>query len=101
MGETIDYPSNGGTGHGYIAVPAGGADGTAGIVALLAAALEPRIASVVISGALSSFMDFMRVKIHEGMMDLVIPGVLHDFDIPDVVEYVGTFKVTLVKPKIF
>jgi len=76
-------------------------DGTAGIVALLAAALEPRIASVVISGALSSFMDFMRVKIHEGMMDLVIPGVLHDFDIPDVVEYVGTFKVTLVKPKIF
>jgi carboxymethylenebutenolidase len=34
MGETIDYPSNGGSGHGYIALPAGGAEGRAGIVVL-------------------------------------------------------------------
>ena len=34
MGEIIDYPSNGGSGHGYIALPIGGAEGTAGIVVL-------------------------------------------------------------------
>ena len=34
MGEIIEFPSNGGTGNGYIAVPADGAAGTAGIVVL-------------------------------------------------------------------
>ncbi len=34
MGEIIQYASNGGSGRGYLAVPQGGADGTAGIVVL-------------------------------------------------------------------
>jgi len=34
MGEIIEFPSNGSTGSGYIAVPAGGPEGTAGIVVL-------------------------------------------------------------------
>jgi carboxymethylenebutenolidase len=34
MGDMIEYPSNGGTGRGYLAVPEGGADGTVGIVVL-------------------------------------------------------------------
>ena len=34
MGEIIEFPSNGSTGSGYLAVPADGAEGTAGIVVL-------------------------------------------------------------------
>jgi carboxymethylenebutenolidase len=34
MGEIIEFPSNGGNGNGYIAVPADGVEGTAGIVVL-------------------------------------------------------------------
>ncbi|MGD0391877.1 MAG: dienelactone hydrolase family protein [Acidimicrobiales bacterium] len=34
MGEIVEFPSNGGTGSGYLAMPAGGAGSTAGIVVL-------------------------------------------------------------------
>jgi carboxymethylenebutenolidase len=34
MGEIVEFPSNGSTGSGYLAVPAGGAESTAGIVVL-------------------------------------------------------------------
>ena len=34
MGEIIEFPSNGSTGGGYIAAPAGGSAGTAGIIVL-------------------------------------------------------------------
>jgi carboxymethylenebutenolidase len=34
MGEIIEFPSNGSTGHGYIATPANGAESTAGIIVL-------------------------------------------------------------------
>ena len=34
MGQIIEFPSNGGTGNGYIAAPGKGAEGTAGIVVL-------------------------------------------------------------------
>ncbi len=34
MGEMIEYPSNGGTGHGYVAAPEGGSASTAGILVL-------------------------------------------------------------------
>jgi carboxymethylenebutenolidase len=34
MGEIIEFPSNGSTGHGYMATPAGGAESTAGIIVL-------------------------------------------------------------------
>jgi carboxymethylenebutenolidase len=34
MGEIVEFPSNGSTGHGYIAVPANGAESTAGIIVL-------------------------------------------------------------------
>ncbi len=34
MGEIIEFPSNGSTGHGYMATPAGGAESTPGIIVL-------------------------------------------------------------------
>ncbi len=34
MGQRIEFPENGSTGQGYIAVPAGGAEGTAGVLVI-------------------------------------------------------------------
>jgi dienelactone hydrolase len=72
--------------------------GTAGIVALFATALEPRVARVVVAGAFLSYMDIVRARIHRGIMDAVVPGVLNDFDLPDVARFAGESRVALVNP---
>lgn len=58
--------------------------GNGGVVALYAAALEPRIRRVARRDAPASYMDIVRSPMHEGIMDIVVPGVLRDFDLPDV-----------------
>jgi cephalosporin-C deacetylase-like acetyl esterase len=57
--------------------------GNGGVVALYAAALEPRIAKVAVEGAPTSYMQIVRAETHEGILDIVVPGVLRDFDLPD------------------
>jgi cephalosporin-C deacetylase-like acetyl esterase len=63
--------------------------GNSGVIALYAAALEPRIAKVTAQGAPQSYLAIARMKIHQDITDIVVPGVLHDFDLPDVVAAVG------------
>jgi hypothetical protein len=63
--------------------------GKGGILALYAAVLEPRIAKAESIGAPESYMAIVRMKIHDDITDLVIPGVLRDFDLPDVVKALG------------
>lgn len=58
--------------------------GNGGVVALYAAALEPRIAKIGSQRAPSSYMEIVRARMHEGITDIVVPGVLRDFDLPDV-----------------
>jgi len=63
--------------------------GKGGILALYAAVLEPRIAKAESIGAPESYMAMVRMKIHDDITDLVIPGVLRDFDVPDLVKALG------------
>jgi cephalosporin-C deacetylase-like acetyl esterase len=63
--------------------------GKGGVLALYVAALEPRIASVVATGAPESYLSIARLKIHDDIADIVVPGVLHDFDLPDIVTALG------------
>ena len=58
--------------------------GNAGVLALYAAALEPRIAQVVTIGSPASYMEIVRAKIRENFSEIIVPGVLRDFDLPDV-----------------
>jgi hypothetical protein len=74
-------------------------NGNLGLVALYAAALEPRIARVQVRGAVSSFMEIVRTKVHADTVDLVIPGVLHDFDIPDVLAAIKPRPVDIMSPR--
>jgi cephalosporin-C deacetylase-like acetyl esterase len=60
-----------------------GRDG-AGVIALLTSAIEPGLAGVAMENSALSYMDYCRAVVHTGLTELVIPGVLADFDLPDI-----------------
>ena len=57
--------------------------GNGAVLALYAAALEPRIAKIGLINRPESYMNIVQAKMYEGIVDIVVPGVLHDFDLPD------------------
>jgi cephalosporin-C deacetylase-like acetyl esterase len=63
--------------------------GKGGALALFAGVLEPGIASVRCETLPPSYMDLARMKMHDGDMDPIVPGVLRDFDLPDLVAALG------------
>jgi hypothetical protein len=73
--------------------------GNGGVIALLAAALEPRIGAVTSLGALASYMTFVRSDIHTGLMGLVIPGVLGQFDLQDAATAVAPRRLSIISPR--
>jgi cephalosporin-C deacetylase-like acetyl esterase len=73
--------------------------GNMGIIAQYAGALEPRIARVVAAGTLLSYMDFVRApEYSERLADIIVPGALLDFDLPDLAAVAGDGKLVLVNP---
>jgi hypothetical protein len=73
--------------------------GHGGVLALYAAALEPRIHKVASEGAVLSYMDIVRAPFHEGMAPLIVPGVLKDFDLPDLARAIGPRTLWMIEPK--
>jgi cephalosporin-C deacetylase-like acetyl esterase len=73
--------------------------GNGGVVALYAAALEPRIHKAAAEGAVLSYMDVVGVKLHEDVMNIVAPGVLRDFDLPDLAASVAPRPLWIVNPR--
>ncbi|MEK7404994.1 MAG: acetylxylan esterase, partial [Acidobacteriota bacterium] len=50
--------------------------GNGGVVALAAAALEPRIRKVAVERAVLSYLEITRARLHENLAEIVVPGVL-------------------------
>ncbi len=73
--------------------------GNGGVLALYAAALEPRVEKVVCERAVLSYMSIVRAKLHENMIGIVVPGVLHDFDLPDVAFAIAPRTLWIVDPR--
>jgi len=73
--------------------------GNGGILALYVAALEPRIQRVISEGAVVSYMKIVSSKQHEGILDVVVPGVLRDFDLPDVASAIAPRTLWIADPK--
>ena len=48
--------------------------GNGGVLALYAAALEPRIAKVATEKSPASYMEIVRAKMHDGITEIVVPG---------------------------
>ena len=59
------------------------AAGALGIVALHAAVLDPRITSVQVDDALPTYRSIVDEQLHRNASEIVIPGVLQHYDIPD------------------
>jgi pimeloyl-ACP methyl ester carboxylesterase len=76
------------------------AKGNAAAVALYAAALEPRIEKIACEGGPISYLDIVRAPIHDEVADLIVPGVLQDFDLPEVAAAIAPRKLWLVNPRI-
>lgn len=64
--------------------------GNAGVLALYAGTLDARIAKVQAPGHLESYLWLAQQPVHEGYLDVIVPGVLKDFDIPDMVKHLGS-----------
>lgn len=73
--------------------------GNAGWIALFAAALDARIQAVAAEEALLSYMDIVRSPRHYFTTDLVLPGVLKHFDMPDVVASLAGKEVLLLNTR--
>jgi hypothetical protein len=74
--------------------------GNAAAVALFAAALEPRIEKVACEDGPISYLDLVRAPVHDEIADLIVPGVLKDFDLPEVAAAIAPRPVWLVNPRI-
>ncbi len=59
--------------------------GNGGIVALFAAALDPHIEKVTCEDSLVSYQDMASTTLYDNaLFDVIVPGVLKNFDLPDV-----------------
>lgn len=63
--------------------------GAGDVAALFAAALEPRIAKVQCESLTWSYREMAHREVHEGLLDVLAPGALRDFDLPDIVASLG------------
>jgi hypothetical protein len=65
--------------------------GKGGVLAMFAAVLEPRIEKVTNENAPASYMAMARMKVFpvDELADVVVPGVLRDFDLPDIRKALG------------
>lgn len=73
--------------------------GNMGVLALYAAALEPRIARVLAHGSVLSYLDLVRTpQLPEGFVDIIVPGVLQDLDLSDLAAQAGRGRVVLLDP---
>lgn len=70
-----------------------------GVAALVAAALEPRITRLALEGTVLSYMDIVRAPLHENTTELIVPGVLRHFDLPDLAAAVTPRPLWLVSPR--
>ncbi len=59
--------------------------GNGGVVALFAAALDRRFSKVVCEDELATYLDMASATYYDpSLFDIIVPGVLKDFDLPDV-----------------
>jgi cephalosporin-C deacetylase-like acetyl esterase len=71
--------------------------GNGGVLALYAAALDPRIQKVAVEASVMSYMDIVRAKIHNAI-EIAIPGVLRSFDLPDLARAIAPRPLWIVSP---
>jgi hypothetical protein len=74
-------------------------NGSLGMVALHAAALDTRISKVVLESTLTSYRMIVDEPVHRNVSEVVIPGVLRHYDTEDLLESVYPRPVVYVAPR--
>ena len=72
--------------------------GKTGVAAQLAGALSPRFSSVSVEGSIGSWLEFAMAQRHLNLFSLVVPGVLDDFDIPDLLRLYRPGVLRVMRP---
>jgi cephalosporin-C deacetylase-like acetyl esterase len=72
--------------------------GAQGMVALHAAALDPRISRIVAERALVSYRTALQAGLHKNLSEVLIPSVLTRYDTPDLLIATHPRPVVLVNP---
>jgi len=70
-----------------------------GVLALVLAALQPRVEKVAVEGTVLSYMEIARARYHEGLTAAFVPGVLRDFDLPDLAVALAPRPLWIVDPR--
>jgi cephalosporin-C deacetylase-like acetyl esterase len=73
--------------------------GAGGVAVLIAAALDEQLAGVVAEQSITSWYAVTQAKLHEGTAEIVVPGVLKDFDLPDLVNLIAPRPIWLADPR--
>jgi pimeloyl-ACP methyl ester carboxylesterase len=68
----------------------------AGLAALMAAALDPSVRSVLLTRTVVSYMSIVQSTDYSLALDWFVPGILRQFDIPDIVASISPRPVWLV-----
>jgi PelA/Pel-15E family pectate lyase len=74
-------------------------NGTLGMVALHAAALDGRIGRVAIENSLASYRQIIDQPVHRNVSEVVIPGVLRKYDTGELLQAVYPRPVTVMNPR--
>ena len=69
--------------------------GAAGIPALLGALFDNRIKSLALDGMLVSYEAVVKERIHQGIVNQIIPSALKYFDLPDLVAAIAPRRVAV------
>ncbi len=73
--------------------------GTAGLVALHAAALDERIGAATVEGALLSWSNVVHTPISSNQLTSVVPGVLRVYDLPELAASLAPRPLTIRLPR--
>lgn len=73
--------------------------GSSGVAALLLAALEPGVTRVMAEDTVTSWFVCTQSHLHTNLAAITIPGVLLDFDLPDLVKLIAPRPILLVDPR--
>lgn len=72
--------------------------GTAGPIALHAAALDERIQELTLEKSLASWSSILETKVSHDQLANVVPGALRHYDLPDLVKLIAPRKVVIREP---
>jgi predicted dienelactone hydrolase len=73
--------------------------GHGGVLALVLAALQPKVEKVAVEGTVLSYREIARARYHEGLTAAFVPGVLRDFDLPDLAAALAPRPLWIVDPR--